>query len=280
MKSSADLDARSGRLTWRQARSAAFTSELDAEFTLGRWRGERRRPSGPLRHRSCGRLRWRARPRQRPARHRRAPPGHEHSVTTTTFDESTPHTHDVTPKPAATAVDGYELRLDGASTDGHTLRYRIVGPDGATVTEFADNHGGTAAHRRDPRRPQWVPAHPSADRCRRHVDGHRAGGRMAPGRRRVASGSDEQHRAGDEHRRRGARRLGAAAGARRLADRRRNGRHPRRADVHRHDTGWRGRHRLGAVPRRSRPPHRHPARATWPTPTCTRPARRWPGCRT
>ncbi len=70
-----------------------------------------------------------------------APAPHEHSVTTTTFDESTPHTHDVTPKPAATAVDGYELRLDGSGSDGRTLRYRLVGPDGATVTEFADNHG-------------------------------------------------------------------------------------------------------------------------------------------
>ncbi len=66
---------------------------------------------------------------------------HQHGVTTTTVDESTPHTHDLTPRPAATAADGYELRLDASSGDGHTLSYRVVGPDGATVTDYADNHG-------------------------------------------------------------------------------------------------------------------------------------------
>jgi hypothetical protein len=66
---------------------------------------------------------------------------HQHAVTTTTFDESAPHTHELTPKPAVTAVDGYELRLDASSTDGHELTYRVVGPDGKTVTEYQDNHG-------------------------------------------------------------------------------------------------------------------------------------------
>jgi hypothetical protein len=58
-----------------------------------------------------------------------------------TVDESKPHTHNLTPQPAATKVDGYELRLDTVTADGHTLQYRIVGPDGATVTSFLDDHG-------------------------------------------------------------------------------------------------------------------------------------------
>ncbi len=58
-----------------------------------------------------------------------------------TVDESKPHTHNLTPQPAATKVDGYELRLDPISADGHRLQYRIVGPDGATATTFLDDHG-------------------------------------------------------------------------------------------------------------------------------------------
>ncbi|MFT3852254.1 MAG: hypothetical protein QM733_05910 [Ilumatobacteraceae bacterium] len=60
---------------------------------------------------------------------------------TTTVDESQPHTHDTTPRPASPSADGYELRLDGASADAHTLTYRIVGPGGTTVTAFEDDHG-------------------------------------------------------------------------------------------------------------------------------------------
>lgn len=56
-------------------------------------------------------------------------------------DESKPHTHNLTPQPSATKVDGYELRLDTVTPDGHTLQYRVVGPDGTTVTDFIDNHG-------------------------------------------------------------------------------------------------------------------------------------------
>jgi hypothetical protein len=67
--------------------------------------------------------------------------GHaQHGGTATTIDESQPHTHDTSPRPAATSADGYELRLD-AGADAHTLTYHVVGPDGATVTRFADNHG-------------------------------------------------------------------------------------------------------------------------------------------
>ncbi|MCU1503214.1 MAG: hypothetical protein JWM12_2568 [Ilumatobacteraceae bacterium] len=71
-------------------------------------------------------------------------PGHRHpsgGAKHATIDESQPHTHDLTPRPAATNVDGYELRLDPVAADGHTLQYRVVGPGGAPVTAFLDNHG-------------------------------------------------------------------------------------------------------------------------------------------
>jgi hypothetical protein len=71
-------------------------------------------------------------------------PGHSHAGAAAHpmgVDESQPHTHDLTPQPAATKVGGYELRLDTVTADGHTLRYRVVRPDGTTVTSFLDDHG-------------------------------------------------------------------------------------------------------------------------------------------
>lgn len=70
----------------------------------------------------------------------KAAPSHAGHATSTTIDESQPHTHDTTPRPASPEADGYELRLD-AGSDAHTLTYHLVGPDGATVTQFDDNHG-------------------------------------------------------------------------------------------------------------------------------------------
>lgn len=66
-------------------------------------------------------------------------PGHSHAGTG--IDESKPHTHNLTPQPAVTKANGYELRLDPVSADPHTLQYRVVGPDGTTITAFLDSHG-------------------------------------------------------------------------------------------------------------------------------------------
>ena len=220
-------------------------------------------------------------------RHRRRPgragnacgtEAHQHGVTTTTVrrvDAAHPRPH-----PEAGGHGGRRLRAAPRrqpAPTGTRCSYRVVGPDGATVTDFADNHGALLHTVADPRRPQRLPARPPGDRCRRHVDGHRAA--RAHGTSSSTCGQ-RARRATSCWRRTPTTRCPSPRVPLPApdddADRRRARRAARRPDVHRHhDRRCAGRpawSRTSAHRRTSSPS----ARATWPTPTCTRTARRWP----